>query len=321
MVKAIGLFSGGLDSIIAAKVLQKQGIDVEVLIFASPFFNRAKEECFAVKSAKMHDVPYKFVDLGMEFVDMVRNPVHGYGKHMNPCIDCKIFMLRKAKEYADKVKADFVFTGEVLGQRPKSQHKGALLIIEEDSGLKGRLLRPLCAKWMPETEVEKKGLVDRSKLLDIQGRQRKKQIELAKGYGIKEYSTPAGGCLLTEGDYSRKLRGLIDIKEPTENDIDLLKNGRAFRVKDCIVIVGKNQQDNEALERLKLDDDIMMEAVDVGSPLTLVRGPYDDEVISVAACLTARYSDSKSEKTKVKYDDKEISVPRLDDKKIEKIRM
>ena len=177
---------------------------------------------------------------------MLRNPKYGYGKNMNPCIDCKIFMIKKAKKYAKEIGADFIFTGEVLGERPKSQHYPALRIIEEESGLKGKLLRPLSAKLLPETEAEKKGLVNRAKLLSIQGRSRKPQFQLAKEYGITCYPSPAGGCLLTCEEYSKKLRDLLAHKKRVSMaDVALLRVGRHFRLGKNKIIVGRNEAENK----------------------------------------------------------------------------
>lgn len=320
MVKAIGLFSGGLDSILAARLLQEQGIDVEVLIFGSYFFNQSGD-CFAVKVAEKNNVPYKFIDLGEEYHEMVKNPEHGYGKNLNPCIDCKIFMLRKAKEYAEKNGADFVFTGEVLGQRPKSQHKGALITIEEEADLKGKLLRPLSAKWLQETEPEKKGLVDREKLLKINGRQRKKQLALAEKYGIKDFSTPAGGCLLTEPGYCNKLKDIIDNKQDDDNNIKLLRLGRHFRKGKAKIIVGKNQEDNENILSLKKEGDLIFEVEDVPGPTTILRGDNSEDIIKIAAQITARYSKAKKYPVNVKYGDKSLEVKKISEEEIEELRI
>ncbi len=179
---------------------------------------------------------------------MLRNPKHGYGKNLNPCVDCKIFILKQAKKYAKEIGADFLFTGEVLGERPMSQHGPALKTIAEEAGLKGKLLRPLSAKLMAETVAEKKGLIDRNKLLSIQGRSRKPQIELAKEYGITMYPSPAGGCLLTCEEYAKKLRDLFEHKKRvTMADVALLRVGRHFRVGKNKFIVGRNQAENKFL--------------------------------------------------------------------------
>jgi len=320
MKKAIGLFSGGLDSTIAAKLIQREGIDVEVLIFSSPFFNVGGEKCFAVKAAKENKIPFKLIDLGLEYLEILRKPKHGFGKNLNPCIDCKILMLKKAKKYMEKVKAEFVFTGEVMGQRPKSQYKPALLTIEKESGLKGKLLRPLSAKLLEETDAEKKGLVDRSRLSGITGRQRKSQFKLRKTFDIKVFATPAGGCLLTQKDYCSKLKDLLDNKEDISlNDLYLLKVGRHFRFNSGKIIVGRNKEDNDKLLELKSKDDLFFEAKDIKGPITLLQGIKTKKSIELAASLTARYSDAEKDKVVVLYDDKEIVVNKI--KELEKLRI
>lgn len=323
MTKAIGLFSGGLDSILAASLIREQGIDVELLIFASPFFNTLKDECFAAKSARDNGFKYRIIDLGLAYLDIIKSPKYGLGKNLNPCVDCKIMMLRIAREEMKKTGSDFVFTGEVLGQRPKSQQMYSLKDIRDDSNLDGYLLRPLSAKLMPESEPEKLGIVNREKLLDIHGRSRKRQIELSKKYGIKEYSTPAGGCLLTEGGYCKKLKDILDNGETDLNSILLLKVGRHFRYDKVKIIVGKNEEDNEKILELKSDSDIVLEVLDTGSPITIVRcsNPCED-VLNIAASLTARYADVKSYPVKVSVGSKFIIVDKeIDLEELEKIRI
>ena len=195
-VKALGLLSGGLDSILATEMIVKQGIEVTAFNVRSPFCLCKKDGCAAVDAAKQLNVPLKVVAAGNDYLRMLRNPKHGYGRNMNPCIDCRIFLMKKAKKYAKEIGAAFIFTGEVLDERPMSQHYPAMMLIEKEGGLKGKVLRPLSARLLPETEAEKKGLVDRSKLLDIQGRSRKPQFKLAEEFSIKDYPCPAGGCLL-----------------------------------------------------------------------------------------------------------------------------
>ena len=205
---------------------------------------------------------------------MLRKPKHGYGRNLNPCVDCKIFILKKAKKYAKEIGADFIFTGEVLGERPMSQHGPALKIIAEESGLKGKLLRPLSAKLLPETVAEKKGLVDRNKLLSIQGRSRKPQFELAKEYGITAFPSPAGGCLLTCEEYSKKLRDLFENKKRISMaDVALLRVGRHFRLGKNKIIVGRNEAENKFLTANKIQSDFYFELADIVGPTTLLQGP------------------------------------------------
>jgi len=296
MVKALGLFSGGLDSILAAKLIQKQGIKVELVNFTTPFFPSKN----AIKMAKQLKLKLKEIDVTKDYLKMLKKPKHGYGSEMNPCIDCKIFMLRKAKKFAKRINAKFIFTGEVVGERPMSQNKKALELIEREAGLKGKLLRPLSAKLLPVTEAEKKW-INRNKLLDISGRRREKQMKLAKKFKIKQYPSPSGGCLLTYREFAKKIKDLLKHKKRiTRKDLELLKVGRHFRFKNNKMIVGRNEKENKKLLELKQKTDYIFEVPDIGSPITVLQGPKTKKAIKIAAQLSARYSDAK-EKTKVKY--------------------
>ena len=266
---ALFLFSGGLDSILAVKLLQEQGIKVAGLTFVSYFFNSD----LAKESAKNLDIKLKIIDFSDEHLDMVKNPQYGYGKAINPCIDCHILMLKKAKEISEKF--DFVATGEVLGERPMSQNKRALELIAEQSGLKDYLLRPLSAQLLEPTVPEKNGLVARNKLLDISGRSRKRQIVLAKKWGIKEYPTPAGGCLLTDFQFGRRLKELFkQWPDCRGDDVRLLKLGRHFWVKDNKIIVGRNQTENKEIKKLVKKGDLLIKPKDFPGPTILIRGRH-----------------------------------------------
>ncbi|MGB9960027.1 MAG: hypothetical protein ACPLKQ_05865 [Candidatus Bathyarchaeales archaeon] len=301
-VKALALFSGGLDSILAVKLILEQGVDVEAINFATPFGACKKNENSAAEAAKKLGVPIKTFFLGRDYLRIVRKPKYGYGKNMNPCIDCKILMLKKAKKYAESVGAQFIFTGDVLDERPMSQHFKALMLIEEEAGLKGKVLRPLSARLLPETEAEKKGLVDRDRLLDIQGRSRKRQLALAKELGITEYEWPSGGCLLTYKEFSNKLRDLLTHKKRVSmKDLALLRVGRHFRLGANKIIVGRNEHENQLLLKLKAENDFYFEAQGCGSPITLLQGPKTKEAIEKAAKLTAYYSDQKIGTVPVKF--------------------
>ncbi|MGB9913921.1 MAG: 7-cyano-7-deazaguanine synthase [Candidatus Bathyarchaeales archaeon] len=311
--KALVLLSGGLDSILAAKLLLNQGIAIEAINFVTPFSSGKEGESCAEKAAKQLSVPLKVVSVGKDYLRMLRNPKHGYGKNMNPCIDCKIFFLRKAKKYAKEIGASFLVTGEVLGERPMSQHFGALKLIEEEAGLRGKILRPLSAKLLPATEAEKRGLVDRKKLLAIQGRSRKQQIQLAKEFGINKYPSPAGGCLLTCKEYADKLRDLLQYKRRfSMKDIFLLKVGRHFRLGRNKIIVGRNAEENKILMAQRARSDYYFEVADVGSPITILQGVKTKKAIQTAAALTAFYSDAKSSEVTIKFGrdrlDKAITV-------------
>jgi tRNA-specific 2-thiouridylase len=301
-VKALALLSGGLDSTLAAKLILNQGIDVIAVNFVSPFFVCAKDDGGAAEAAKQLSVPLKVVNVGDEYLKMVRKPKHGYGRNMNPCIDCRIFILKKAKKYAKEIGASFIFTGEVLDERPMSQHSRAMKIIEEEAGLKGKILRPLSAKLLPETVMEKKGIVDREKLLGIRGRSRKPQIKLAKGFNIKDYPSPAGGCLLTCKEYADKLRDLFRHKKRCSMaDVSLLKVGRHFRFGENKIIVGRNEAENNCLTAEKAQNDYYFEVPDVGSPITILQGAKTKNAIRMTAALTAFYSDAKSDKATVNF--------------------
>lgn len=320
-MKAVALLSGGLDSILAVKLMLVQDIDVVALNFKSPFcLCDQKGKCYSALVAKKFNIPLKVMFKGDEYLKIVRKPRHGHGRGMNPCIDCRIFIFKKAKEYAEKIGAKFVFSGEVLDERPMSQHEKAMRIIEEESGLKGKLLRPLSAKLLPETEAEKKGWVDRSKLLDIRGRSRKPQLKLVKEFGIAEYPCPAGGCLLTEKEFTKKLRDFFKHnKRAKVKDMEILKLGRHFRVGENKIIVGRNEYENDALLRLKKKTDYAFEVKGIGSPITLLQGKKTKKAIKAAAELTARYSDAEDGEVKVNYGLKKIAVKKpisFDEKKL-----
>lgn len=239
---------------------------------------------------------------------MIREPEHGYGKNMNPCIDCRIFILKKAKKIAEEIAADFIFTGEVLDERPMSQHFNALKLVEEESGLKGKILRPLSAKLLPETVIEKKGLVDRKKLLGIRGRSRKPQLKLADEFNIKFFPSPAGGCLLTCKEYADKLRDLFKHKKRCSMaDAALLSVGRHFRLGKNKIIVGRNEAENNVLKVKKARNDYYFEVPDTGSPITILQGVKTKKAVRTAAALTAFYSDAKSAEVTVNFGRESLS--------------
>lgn len=251
--RLIVMFSGGLDSRLAIRIMQKQGFKIIALFFKLPFGTGCCNEGCAFNFSQMQGVELKIFDctrgkLLQEYLEIIRNPKYGWGAGMNPCIDCRIFILKKAKEFADRKGIELIVTGEVLGERPMSQMKRAMDIIEKESGLNGRLLRPLSAKLLPETEAEKKGLADREKFYDIQGRRRERQMTLAKKFKIS-YPSPAGGCLLCEKLYCEKLKKILNKKDLSYNDIQLLKTGRHFEASQ--IILGRNKKENELLEKEK----------------------------------------------------------------------
>jgi len=325
-MKALALLSGGLDSTLAVKLVLNQGIEVEAINFVSPFCLCKKGGCGASDVAKQLHIPLKIVSVGKDYLNVVRNQKYGYGRNMNPCIDCRIFMLKKAKKYAKEIGANFIFTGEVLDERPMSQHWKALNIIEKEAGLEGKILRPLSAKLLPKTEAERKSWVKREALLDIRGRSRKRQIELAKEFAITDYPCPAGGCLLTYKEYANKLRDLFNHKKRVSlNDVQLLKVGRHFRFERSKIIVGRNENENKILVNQKLDGDYYFEVQGCGSPISLLQGPKTKKAVETAARLTAYYSDQKTGKVLVKFGkktlEKSLTVTIPSSKEVDELRI
>jgi tRNA U34 2-thiouridine synthase MnmA/TrmU len=299
MAKAIALLSGGLDSTLAVLIVKKQDIDVITLQFRTPFDCETEAQTSSLQYPSAVAGKFGFdvsvISLGRKFIEMVRKPEHGYGKNMNPCIDCRIMMLREARDVMTSTGADFIITGEVLGQRPMSQRKDILSHIDKEAGLPDRVLRPLSAKLLKVTIPEARGIVDREKLYDISGRSRKPQMALAREFGLAEYPPPAGGCLLTDPNFSTRLRDLLThTPVPSMNDVHLLKTGRHFRISPgCKIIVGRNQAENDMIESLRSDNDCLLRIEGIGSPLTLITGEITDETLNMAAALCARYSDAK----------------------------
>jgi tRNA-specific 2-thiouridylase len=289
-VKAIALFSGGLDSILAFKVIEEQGIDVLGVTFETPFFSATR----ARATARRIGLKLAVTDITEEHLQMLRAPRYGYGKNMNPCIDCHTLMLKIAGRRMEEEGADFVFTGEVLGQRPMSQSRQSLYVVAKNAGYLDRILRPLSARLLPETAPELDGRVDRSRLLDIQGRGRKRQMEMAGQYAITSYPPPAGGCLLTDAIFARRLRDLFD-HDPafTVRDIDLLKAGRHFRLGAAIkAVIGRNAVDNDTIERISVAGDALIRIACFPGPTALIPGGGDEKARRLAAALCARYSDA-----------------------------
>ncbi|MEM2082814.1 MAG: hypothetical protein QXK34_03655 [Candidatus Bathyarchaeia archaeon] len=323
-MKAVGLISGGLDSALAAKIMMDMGIEIIGVHFSTPF-SSAKVGASAKRISELLGFPIRIVKLGREYFEILADPRYGYGAAMNPCIDCKILMLRKAKELMAESGAGFIFTGEVLGERPMSQTPWALRVIERESGLEGLLLRPLSAKLLGETLVERMGWVKRDGLLALRGRSRREQIRMAKELGITGYLTPAGGCLLTDRGFSAKLLDLLEHGgELSEPELERLKVGRHFRYGGSKIIVGRNEEENEALRRLKGPGEVLLEAIGWGSPTTLLSGEVSEGAIRIAASLTARYSDCKLDEVPVAYWDGErgeISIAKADEGLIEELRV
>ena len=289
-MKALSVFSGGLDSMLAAEVVRAQGVEVLGLFFESPFFSSEK----ARRSASTIRLPLKVIDITKRHLEVVKNPKHGHGENMNPCIDCHALMIRCAGELLEEEDAKFIITGEVLGQRPMSQNRQSLAVVAKESGFDRVLLRPLSAKHLSTTLPEEMGWIDREKLLDWSGRSRKPQMALATQLGIGEYPSPAGGCLLTDGIFSRRLRDLLSARPDCERrEIDLLKLGRHFRIDSKTkVIVGRNKRENQGIEALAKPEDLLLRTTAIPGPTVLVLGDLSSESENLAAAITASYSDT-----------------------------
>lgn len=289
-MKAISVFSGGLDSMLAAETIRAQGIDVLALFFETPFFGPEK----AQKSAQVMDLAFKVVNITRRHLEVVRHPKHGYGNNMNPCVDCHALMFRIAGEMLAPEGAAFVFTGEVLGQRPMSQNKGSLNRVAVESGLRGLLVRPLSAKCLPPTIPEENGWIQRGQLFGFQGRSRKPQMELARRLNITDYPSPAGGCLLTEKGFSRRLKDLLTASTDVDTrELELLKSGRHFRIgPQTKLVVGRNKKENDIIRSLAGEQDIILKSVSVPGPTALLSGELSGNTLDVAAAITAAYSDT-----------------------------
>ncbi len=297
-IKAVALFSGGLDSILAAKLTAEAGVEVELLHFENPFSVGEEKERQSVltKAAKQLAFRFKRIALGKNYLKLIQAPEHGYGKNLNPCIDCRIWLLKKAKDYMAKEGASFLVTGEVLGQRPMSQNRQALELIEKRAGLEGLILRPFSARLLEQSIPEKEGWVKRENLLAISGRSRKVQLQLAAKYKIKDFFWAGGGCLLTDSGFSRRLKDIIQKNELNLENIKLLKIGRHFRLNsDFKLIVARNQEESLKLEELAKKDDFIFRPLKDSGPSALGQGKPAEEAKQISAGIIARYSSVKKE--------------------------
>ena len=292
---ALALFSGGLDSTLACRVVASQGIKVVAVKFVTPFFGHelllGKDEyCRRIKETSGIDVILK--DVTVPYLELLKNPSHGYGKNFNPCIDCKIFLLSEAKKMMPEIEASFLITGEVVGQRPMSQRRDTLHIIERESGCEDILVRPLCAKNLAPSKAEKDGLIDRQKLLDFSGRNRKPQIQLADKFGIKDYPSPAGGCILTDPILSLRVQEYYETHEQIiPEDILLMMVGRQLKLPSgAWLVVSRNQSENIKIENLRQPDDWLLEPKDIPGPSAILRNSSLKEDIETAASIVVRYS-------------------------------
>lgn len=287
MAIGFGIFSGGLDSILAALVLKNQGVDVRLLTFTTPFFGAER----ALISGRAIGLEPEVLDITTEHLDMLQSPKYGYGRFMNPCIDCHALMFNLAGRIMESRGGDFLFSGEVLGQRPKSQNRQALDIVAKASGYRDRVIRPLSAQALPPARAEEEGWVDRTRLLGFSGRTRKPQMALAEEWGITDYPAPAGGCLLTDPIFSRRLAELMSREGGlTAFDATLLKVGRHFRLPGGgKLAVGRNQSDNQVLERMARPRDTVINLVHSPGPTSVMTegGPGDR---LLAAEITLSYS-------------------------------
>jgi tRNA U34 2-thiouridine synthase MnmA/TrmU len=299
--KAFALLSGGLDSALAVKMILDQGVEIEAVNFMSPFCNCTPKTAGcknqARKLADEFGIKIRVIPKGMDYMKMVEHPPHGYGREMNPCIDCRIYMLRKVREMMTAEDVSFVITGEVLGQRPMSQHRRAIEIIEKEGGLSGLILRPLSAKYFAPTVPEQEGIVDREKLLALSGRSRKPQIELAEKLGITDYPCPAGGCLLTDREIAARLRDLfIHRPDYTMADLHLMKLGRHFRIDPSLkIIVGRNQAENEEIKRLGGPGDAVFRPLNFRGPTVLAQGALSPGLEQTIGQIVARYCQDEPE--------------------------
>ena len=333
--RAVALLSGGLDSNLAIRMMQEQGVEVEAIAVKTPFcdFDCGKGCGHRVQEVALElGIKLKTVYFGEDYLKMLKNPKYGYGSGMNPCIDCRGMMYNAAKEHMEKTGADFIITGEVLGQRPMSQNGNALKIIENETQTNGKIVRPLSFRHLPLTEAESKGLIKREKLGDIKGRSRKGQLQLAKKFDISDPPNAAGGCLLTDPAFSIRVRDLYDHTRgtPDMNDIELLKIGRHFRLSDnSKLIVGRNKMENEILDSLKLDNDLIIEVSNHVGPTCILRTKKQlssKKEIEIAASTALRYSDSPMDKLssvriKSHQYEKEIQVFPIDITTLDELRI
>ncbi|MCL6450220.1 MAG: hypothetical protein K6T75_02875 [Acetobacteraceae bacterium] len=294
-MKALGLLSGGLDSALACRLLLDQGVEVEGLHLIMPFGTRAEEGgAPAARMAERLGIKLHLREPGPDYLELVQRPRHGYGSGMNPCIDCRIYQFRLAREVMDQVGAAFLATGEVLGQRPMSQRSQIMALIDREAGVEGRVLRPLSARHLPPTLPEREGWVDRERLLDIKGRSRRQQAALAQAYSLSGYLSPAGGCLLTLKEFARRLRDFLDgggTLDPRQ--VALLKVGRHFRLgARARAVVGRDQGENQVLRTLGAPGDVVAEVRGYVGPVALGLGELGPEELALLCRITARYSDA-----------------------------
>lgn len=298
MSRALALYSGGLDSLLSILTIIRQGIEVTAVRFITPFNVRLRNSATVENKKTNSTFIIKDYPIFEKFFEVLKNPRFGYGKNMNPCVDCKILMLKEAKRIMYEDGYDFIVTGEVLWQRPMSQRRDTLSIIDREAFVTGHVVRPLSAKLLKPSLAEQAGIIDRERLFGFSGRSRKPQTKLALEMGVTEYSQPAGGCLLTDPLYSTRLRDLIQHSHSLSiEDINLLQLGRHYRISSVAkAIVGRDKIDNELIIKFAKPDDCLLWVEGVGSSLAIIRGDISDKTVEVSAALCARHSDAKSQK-------------------------
>ena len=316
-MKAISLFSGGLDSILAIKLIQDQGIEVEGIYVDLGFEANKEKKEYLKKIAEKLNIKLYIIDKKEEYIkNILFNPVYGYGKNMNPCIDCHAFMIRSAKELMEKVGAKFIISGEVVGQRPMSQRLPALNSVNKLAKADGLILRPLSAKLLPPTIPEIKGWVDREKLLDISGRDRKRQLELAKKYNLENFESPAGGCLLTDINFSKRLKDFSKYLTLTPNEIDILKVGRHINYNGYKIIIGRNKDENPILKEYKGEKFVKMFPKGFAGPVGLIQSDAPENVKQKAADFMISYT--KFDKGDIIINQEIFKGQKIDKKEIQK---
>ena len=295
-IKVLGLVSGGLDSHLATRMMKSLGYEITALNFTSPFCNctRADHGCKneAARLAEELGIDVRVEFMGQEYIDLIRNPKHGYGKNLNPCVDCRIMIFRRAKEVMEEIGAAFIYTGEVVGQRPMSQKKDRLALIEKEAGLAGMVVRPLSAQLLPPTIPEKTGILDRERMLAIRGRSRKDQIRRMKeDYQVTENLCSSGGCMLTDENFAHKMRDLLDHdKDASVKDTRMLRIGRHFRLAPGVkMIVGRDEKENGRLEKMAAGEDFLFFPGDARGPLSVVQGSFGQEDLDSILKTVARY--------------------------------
>ncbi len=296
-VTAISLFSGGLDSRLAAKLMLQQGLNLIALHFCSVFVSEKNAPGVSdiQSTAEEYGMPLINLDISDDMIELIKEPEHGFGSGLNPCIDCRILQLQKAKGLMNETEAQFLVTGEVVGQRPMTQQKAMMRHIQQRANVAGLVLRPLSALLLDPTIPEQKGLVDRNRLCGFSGRQRTPQIELAEKLEVHDYPAPAGGCRLTEPGYARRLEDIMKCSRMNRKNIELLLLGRHFRIdSDTKLIVGRDEKENGELKNRGSEADLMLECAHYPGPTSLLMGCYCEKNVQLAASITARYGKAKN---------------------------